>query len=1398
MSDADPRDGIVRIINQRGDTTGSGFLLTSDGLVATCAHVVAADGTGPGDMVTVEFLRAGARGPARVEPGMWRGTDREDVALLRWTSDLPDGVVPLPLRRAAGSAGNRFMTYGFPEVTGGRGMWGYGLIGHLVVDASGIEVLQLTGTTEASPGFSGGPVIDQTSNRVVGMVSSITRADRYGRLVETAFATTADTLRRIHPPLAMSDVCPYRSLDYFAEEHAPYFFGRGGVVDRLLAGLQAQPRFLAILGPSGSGKSSLLRAGLSARLHAGALPGSEDWDVRALRPHDLLRMMDTAMSAAARAVLLVDQFEETFAMSSAEQLRVGEALRRLLGSPDAFSVVLAMRDDFYSHLAGAFPDLMEEWVAPNLVNVPAVLSELELTEIIAGPANKVGLRLEAGLVDAIIDDVVSATQVDDGSASTQHGVTGRRTARSSVLPLLEFALTQLWQNHDDGLMRRGAYRAMGGLGGAIARWADSVYFGMSEADRPVVQRVLVGLSYLGDETAGTPTSRRHRFLDELQGESRRADVADVLGRLVTSRLLVTRRDDATGRVVVELVHDALLSEWRLLRDWLRRDRDFLMWMQELGSRMRTWSASSSHGEGDDADWLRGRELDRALQWLQSRGDDIGLPQRAFIEGSRIARERHLLRERRLQEVAEQSRREVERQRQIAHTREFVARLRSDTEEAVALLETTPAQGLALAIATAGRNVAELGDEPLAFVQVGLHAAVRAAKERRVLAGHASAITATAADKTMQLLASCSLDRTVRLWRLGTYDRPDRGLIIHDGEQHFTALALDPPGQNLAAGDANGVIRLWTAEGAAGPVWPGHGDAVLALAFVPSDRLLVSAGADGRVAAWSLDRADQVAEKTFPGYVSAIAVEMAPGTAVLTGHSDGAVRRWSIGRQDSDEEICRHPAFVTAVAIGPDAIASGGGDGSVLLTPRTTMDLPARPILAGMHDGFVRAVAFAANGTALVSAGEDGTVRIWDSSGHSIHRPLMAYGQAVTSVTVSDNGRHIAGGCGDGTVRLWDWLPAELPPPASTAPSSAGGSTAPRTEDSPPPRWDPNGDQAAPAWVGHRDGVLAVAFTHDGRRVVSASWDREIRIWSLDGAVECTIVDPHDGASLTSVACSPGGFPVIASGGRDNMVRLWDLSGRPVGRPMTGHTADVMAVAFSPDGSLIATASRDLTVRLWRLDGSACGEPLRGHRENVVSVAFSPDGESVASGSRDGTVRVWRLDGTPIGEPKAGHGSYVWDVAFSPDGLSLAIGGDDRAVWVRDVAGTNARAWRGHTADVRAVAWSPVGQLLASGGADGTVRLWDPRAGGVARPLRGHRGAVLSLAVARDGRYAVTGGDDYTVRLWRLGSWRTWVSEGLDRLRDHPLLAADAELARAVLAAGTAADVSSTSTTGRLS
>jgi energy-coupling factor transporter ATP-binding protein EcfA2 len=558
-------------------------------------------------------------------------------------------VVPLLLGSSGGTSSHSFKTFGFPAAKPAEGMWGYGTLGDLTTEV-GYLVLQLTGATEVTPGFSGAPVLDTITRRVVGMVTAITIPDQYGRLAETAFITPTEILQDVCSVLRISDVCPYRSLDAFTEDDAEFFFGRERVVQWLVESLRQEPRFLAVLGPSGSGKSSLVQAGLIPQLRQSAVPGSDRWGVIVVRPADqpfnqleaeglpdasgglvkAVQAWPDQYPEQTRLVLAIDQFEELLVTcpQSLRQVFVTQ-LTELLEAALPVTVVLTMRDDFYSRFAQDAPALLP-WLERGLVNVPPTLEHDELQAIVEEPAQAVGLVFETGLVDAILEDVL-------GSVPGRAGQVGR----STVLPLLEFALTQLWERRQDGMLTHEAYESIGRVTGGLTQWADRTYYGLAKEEQRLARRVLTDLVHLGDESQGLPDSPQRRPLDVLSWDEDEWEVVHgVVRQLADARLLTTGRDPQSGQETAELIHDAVLREWSLLRGWLREDRQLLAWRHEIGRRVRKWVESSPDDSARrDEGWLlRGRELREAGQWLAEHGERLQVHERAYVHESVALRE----------------------------------------------------------------------------------------------------------------------------------------------------------------------------------------------------------------------------------------------------------------------------------------------------------------------------------------------------------------------------------------------------------------------------------------------------------------------------------------------------------------------------------------------------------------------------------------------------------------------------------------------------------------------------------------------------------------------------------------------------------------------------------------
>jgi formylglycine-generating enzyme required for sulfatase activity len=620
-------DSVLRVLS--GDAVVGAAFLVSDHLVATCAHVVKSAGGEVGRTITLG-LSKGQKIGAQVVPEYWRDETAEDVSILRLNEPL-ENIEPVILGSSSGTKGHNFSTFGFPnrgqELSGGGEIIGQAII-------NGIIILQLR-SPEVTPGFSGAPIFDEITKRVVGMVVAITPPDEYQRLGTTAFAIPSETIREICPELQISDICPFRGLDVFNEEDAPFFFGRERVVQKMIDSMKREPRFLAVLGPSGSGKSSVVRAGLIPALKQGKLPGSDKWDVIMVHPASqpfeqldgagLSKSQDGIENAVrtwlenhpdkTRFILVIDQFEELL-VSTPEAIRQKflTELSLLLNSPVAITAILTLRDDFYSRFQQDAA-LLTGWLESGLVNIPVTLDRDELHAMVVEPAKAVGLSFEEGLVDVILDDAVEADRA-------------KGSVRSTILPLLEFALTQLWERRQNGQLTHSAYQDIDGVTGGLTQWADKVFYALDENEKLTARLVLSRLVRAGDEKQGIPDTRQSKSVQDILLSNHDLTLR-VLNKLVEKRLLTAKRDENAGLDTVELIHEALLSEWRLLQTWIKDDRPSLLFHQALTEVTREWAADSSR-----KDLLyRGKRLEQAIGWENKNKGLITSTEKRFIDAS---------------------------------------------------------------------------------------------------------------------------------------------------------------------------------------------------------------------------------------------------------------------------------------------------------------------------------------------------------------------------------------------------------------------------------------------------------------------------------------------------------------------------------------------------------------------------------------------------------------------------------------------------------------------------------------------------------------------------------------------------------------------------------------------
>ncbi|MCP9293195.1 MAG: CHAT domain-containing protein [Planktothrix agardhii LY1] len=1113
-------------------------------------------------------------------------------------------------------------------------------------------------------------------------------------LIPTLINTDVPVFDDVIPPN------PYQGLAAFEEEDSDFFFGQENFINKLVEVTQNQP-LVGIIGPSGSGKSSVVFAGLIPNLRKQGnwlievfRPGKEPFLplasalVRQLEPEagetQLLRESVALASdfqqgritvqqvisrilernPGKRLLLVADQLEELYTLCPVkeEQERFADELLAAIAQEN-ITVVFTLRADFLNYVLSyrPFRDALQTYT-------PQFLSSMkreELQQAIELPAQKLDVQLEDNLTQRILDDV------------------GQEPGN---LPLLEFALTRLWEKQKNRTLTHAAYQEIGGVKKAIANHAEQVYQKLSETEKQQAQRIFVQLVRPGE---GTEDTRR---------VATRAEVGEENWNLVSylagyqARLVVTGRQETED--TVEVVHEALIREWLTLREWMNANRQFRTWQERLKLALREWK-NDNHNPGT---LLRGVSLTVAADWLGKRANEMTQDERNFIQVS----------------VQQQKRR-----------RQFITFAISSAFIVVSsfgIVVWSQSQKIQLAQSEAlsdysnelfkqNKEIDALikslqaakpsypSKKPPTKVLAALQQAVYWIHEHNRFEGHSGLVWEGSFSPDSQNIVSANSDKTSKIWSIdgrSQWNLPPEKYQVRDA-------TFSPDGQIVATTSGN-KVKLWSLKNRQLlTILEGHQNTVYAVSFSPDGQMIATASKDKTVKLWT-QKGKFV--KTLVGHQDLVQdVMFSPnGQMIATASKDKTVKLWQ-----RDGKLLRtlsgHQDNIENLSFSPDGqiIATASFDKTVKLW---TLNGKVLTTLNG-HEDVVYGVNFSPDGKILATASGDKTIKLWKLDG-TLLRTIIGSSGRVYSVNFSPNGKWFITGGEDRSIRLWQRsnplltmlegytdkvLRIRFRPDQQRLVTLSEGN---RLEI-----WQPDGTRLKTRKFSKE--IRDIDVSSDGKWIATVAGD-EIQLWSWDGKVQQTIKTNY--GLLYSVRFSPDNRMIATSSEKDNVVQLWQLDGKLL-HTFRGHQAEVQSISFSSDGQTLATAGFDKTIKLWSQDGQLL-QTLKGHQDIIYSVAFSPDDQTLASGSQDKTVILWRRNAQGLylkDKTLKGHEDIVWDVSFSPKGDKIVTASHDTTARIWKSDGTLLQILQGHQGAIVNARFSPDGETVALASTDKTASLW---------------------------------------------------------------------------------------------
>ncbi|NCQ83580.1 MAG: NACHT domain-containing protein [Microcystis aeruginosa W13-18] len=1056
---------------------------------------------------------------------------------------------------------------------------------------------------------------------------------------------------------------PYLGLVAFTANDANLFYGRKKVINDLLKELEKE-NLIFLLGASGSGKSSLVQAGLIPALSAKYKPNFSNLSMVpnddpffsfylqvanfisqsptdykqseaqvALPPQDnitaaveYLEKVITTLKKKPESLWLIfiDQFEEILTQSQDNKgCLFIQSLENLISylqrtNNSSVKIVLTMRTDFLDQFMHTFPDfvvtIQSDGRKPFSYITPMADRELKL--VIKNPAATHGVNVDLNLIEKIIEDF-------------------RGESRS--LPLLQYTLDLLWQKDDlsDRLLDYDTYKNLGGVGGALQQQAEKIYQHFeSQGQGKAVESIFVQLVTITSD--GKRVSKRKNksgFNDEL---------GKIVDELVKKyRLLVSGRQEG----MVEIAHEALIGSWQRLQDWITKYEKEIILERQLKEAAESWWKDKADEKKAISELWTGSKLTQVGNLLKAKSlPDLNALRNYFgdvtVEFMRASREY----QQRLQKA------ETERKQREVNTELSLAN--SLSGYSLYLFNEGGKDLEAFVEAIKAGKILQKHKASNTQVMDALQKILIEGREYNRLKGYNGEVDSVSFSSDGKILATGSSDTTIKLWDVET-GQEIRTLKGHNGHVYSASFSSD--GKTLASGSEDTTIKLWNLEtGQEIRTLKGHNGHVYSVSFSSDGKTLASGSEDKTIKLWNVETGQEIRTlKGYNGEVDSVSFSSDGKTlASLDNRNSFEIKLWDVETGETIRTLTGHNNSVLSVSFSSDGktLASGSHDNTIKLwNVETGQEIRT---LKG-HNSSVGSVSFSSDGKTLAS-GDGGTIKLWNLETEREIRTLKGNNASISSVSFSSDGKTLASGDG-GTIKLWN-LETGQEIRTLKGHNSEHNRKVEFTRDG---QFDVETGEEIRTPIGYNEYFYSISFSPDGKTLATGSSDKTIKLWNVETGQEIRTLSGHND-SVDSVSFSSDG-KTLATGSSDRTIKLWDVETGQEIRTLTGHNHYVNSVSFSPDGKTLATGSEDKTIKLWNVETGKEIGTLKGHNETVNSVSFSPDGKTLATGSYDKTIKLWNVETGKEIRTLSGHDGSVYTVSFSPDGKTLATGSDDGTI-----------------------------------------------------------------------------------------------------------------------------------------